>query len=544
MIKTVGGGFLRFGKILLRFAGIPGLIISAILLLIEGFKWAYNNVEWFREAVDLVVQWFRNLPQYFGQWVENIKNIFSGAWDSLSQSFQDAIDTINRLWEGFIEWINGIPEWWSGIWASLGERFAGFRDNLGNIVNSVINFFIGPNSFIGILLRLPQIVADMVITLIDRFREWRDSLGGIIGRIVNFFVGPGSLVDKLLSVPRFVAEMVSGVVGFFLTLKDGVVEQVKGIISWLFDGEGSLLGKIRGLPGKIAEALQNLGNIIGEKIVSGLNTLFGWINDKIIGNLQKVLDFFNISATISPLPTLRWNGYAEGGAVRGPGGPRDDKIPAKLSNGEYVVKTASARRIGKSNLDYINKHGELPQGGGISLNPVDWIKAGASALGEVASWIGGKTIGPALEFAVDSMLKLLPESYKNANFLTQFVVGALEKLKDVAESWGAKKEEEAESSANYNFKGLGKGPFFRPLSSYNIGRGSASHGYSAVDLGADGGKLIYAIADGVITTVRRLDHLLRLVSDRCSPRRVPVAVRAPERVHQDERSSQGWDRDR
>ncbi|MFD7554669.1 phage tail tape measure protein [Streptomyces sp. NPDC059835] len=37
-------------------------------------------------------------------------------------------------------------------------------------------------------------------------------------------------------------------------------------------------------------------------------------------------------------------GQATGGWVRGPGGPRDDRIPTMLSNGEYVVNAASARK--------------------------------------------------------------------------------------------------------------------------------------------------------------------------------------------------------
>lgn len=36
--------------------------------------------------------------------------------------------------------------------------------------------------------------------------------------------------------------------------------------------------------------------------------------------------------------------YADGGLVRGPGGPRDDAIPALLSNGEYVVNAAATAR--------------------------------------------------------------------------------------------------------------------------------------------------------------------------------------------------------
>jgi hypothetical protein len=42
---------------------------------------------------------------------------------------------------------------------------------------------------------------------------------------------------------------------------------------------------------------------------------------------------------------------ASGGMVRGPGGPVDDKIPAMLSNGEYVLPADTVQRIGKGKLD-------------------------------------------------------------------------------------------------------------------------------------------------------------------------------------------------
>lgn len=39
------------------------------------------------------------------------------------------------------------------------------------------------------------------------------------------------------------------------------------------------------------------------------------------------------------------------GMVRGPGGPREDKIPARLSNGEYVLPADVVKKIGRKNLD-------------------------------------------------------------------------------------------------------------------------------------------------------------------------------------------------
>lgn len=52
--------------------------------------------------------------------------------------------------------------------------------------------------------------------------------------------------------------------------------------------------------------------------------------------------------------------FATGGLVRGPGTGTSDSIPARLSDYEYVVKAASVQKIGASNLDYINRTGQLP----------------------------------------------------------------------------------------------------------------------------------------------------------------------------------------
>lgn len=43
-------------------------------------------------------------------------------------------------------------------------------------------------------------------------------------------------------------------------------------------------------------------------------------------------------------------GLRQGGPVRGPGGPRDDKIPARLSNGEYVLPAAVVEALGGSGV--------------------------------------------------------------------------------------------------------------------------------------------------------------------------------------------------
>jgi len=67
-------------------------------------------------------------------------------------------------------------------------------------------------------------------------------------------------------------------------------------------------------------------------------------------NRLKIAAAQGVSLTISgkPIP------LAEGGPVRGPGGSTGDKIPAMLSDGEYVIKASKARQLGTRFLDTLN----------------------------------------------------------------------------------------------------------------------------------------------------------------------------------------------
>ena len=59
-------------------------------------------------------------------------------------------------------------------------------------------------------------------------------------------------------------------------------------------------------------------------------------------------------------------GMAEGGHVVGPGGPREDKVPAMLSNGEYVLPAKTVQKLGGAEeLDELvqqTNDGKAPKG--------------------------------------------------------------------------------------------------------------------------------------------------------------------------------------
>lgn len=59
-----------------------------------------------------------------------------------------------------------------------------------------------------------------------------------------------------------------------------------------------------------------------------------------------VANKYGMDANGAPLQIGRGVGYSYGGAARGPGGPRDDQIPAWLSNGEHVLSAADVNAMG------------------------------------------------------------------------------------------------------------------------------------------------------------------------------------------------------
>ena len=91
-----------------------------------------------------------------------------------------------------------------------------------------------------------------------------------------------------------------------------------------------------------------------------INTVF---NDGIVGMWNSVSDLLG-TQKMGTYPAR----FATGGYVRGPGGPKDDKIPALLSNKEYVLDAATTKRIGPENLRALQQ-GSASVAPGVLRNP-------------------------------------------------------------------------------------------------------------------------------------------------------------------------------
>ena len=79
--------------------------------------------------------------------------------------------------------------------------------------------------------------------------------------------------------------------------------------------------------------------------------------DYLINALTQDPKLFNILEDVigtDKLETIMEQDMEEGGDGSGMGGPTDDKVPALLSDGEYVINAESTAAIGEENLDDLN----------------------------------------------------------------------------------------------------------------------------------------------------------------------------------------------
>ena len=109
-------------------------------------------------------------------------------------------------------------------------------------------------------------------------------------------------------------------------------------------------------------------------------------------------------------------GKADGGYISGPGGPKDDLIPAMLSHGEYVVQADSVNHYGAGFLESINKkkfaNGGIVNGG--KINRMIDIMAGRSM-----GIPGFMEKDNKLKFANGGLVRGNPRVVPNQDFLTK-----------------------------------------------------------------------------------------------------------------------------
>ena len=114
--------------------------------------------------------------------------------------------------------------------------------------------------------------------------------------------------------------------------------------------------KIAGEVPEVVTELQKANTTLGN-ISTDMSSLLEAVKESNRGILEK---FFNKDKKPAETKQL-------GGTIRGPGGPREDRVPILASPGEFMIKASSAGKLGRNALEFMNQTGEVPgfTGGGV-----------------------------------------------------------------------------------------------------------------------------------------------------------------------------------
>lgn len=115
---------------------------------------------------------------------------------------------------------------------------------------------------------------------------------------------------------------------------------------------------------------------------------------------------------------------ADGGLVSGPGGPRADKIPAMLSNGEFVINAASTAR-NRPLLEAINNDSagtgvQAPAGGGPNAGGAGGGESQPSGSTTVVNVLDPSLVGDYLNSSSGERV-LINVIERNANSVSQLL---------------------------------------------------------------------------------------------------------------------------
>ena len=189
-----------------------------------------------------------------------------------------------------------------------------------------------------------------------------------VGTNINSTGGLNEAISTLSTRATTANTNVTTLAGTFTTLSTKL-----GTLYDTLDSKGNVTVKgsitlaqeaITGLANKVKaawDAVQlNTATNLGEGVTVAVTG--GGLSSGDSANLKTIADyskkFPQIDATGLTYKTGTLS-LATGGYVKGAGSATSDSIPANLSNGEYVIKASTVKRVGKNLLDEINTSGNL-----------------------------------------------------------------------------------------------------------------------------------------------------------------------------------------
>lgn len=338
-----------------------GIVIAALAALAVGFVIAYRHSETFRKIVQGAWMGIKIAAKAVSDFMVTY------VWPKILWVWNNIGVRIVRLYVAFFKTYFGLIRLvvlgvvlffknvlWpvvAWVWTNIGSKtvwlyahvFKPYFAAITVVVRALIAFF--KNVFWPAVVWVWNQISSKVSWLYGKvFKPYFGLIKNVVLAVINFF--KRDLVNGINSAMNSVFNIVKKMFGFIRGAFQSGVNSIAKI--W-----GTLTGALKKV---VNDVINNVYNKGIKKLWDGVASVL---------HLPKLPAFqpFADGGKATRAPILA-HGLADGGRVYGRGGPRQDMIPAMLSNGEYVVNAKQTQRHGHV-LEAINngRFGQYANGG-------------------------------------------------------------------------------------------------------------------------------------------------------------------------------------
>lgn len=276
----------------------------------------------------------------------------------VAQAIPKMIPTIiESLLAQLPQFIEGIAQLFVDINAMLPQIIPILVNAIPMVVKSLINALTSPEMLSSVLQSAITLLTELVKAIPIIITSLIQALPTIITNIVEFLTNP----DNIMA-------LIQGAIQLFM----GVVMAVPQILGALISAFGSLVGSLWDwITARFQEFGANFGKFIGDIFKNAINGVITFIENFLNGPIDIINGFIDVindafgwlGVNLGKIDRISLPRLYTGGIVQGIGTDTSDSNIYALSKGEYVVRAAAAREIGYDNLDYMNRTGEISEGG-------------------------------------------------------------------------------------------------------------------------------------------------------------------------------------
>lgn len=396
-----------------------GLIALAIAGLVAAFVALYQRNEGFRNFIQGVWQGIKDFMEPIIRWfAETIPPIWDAIFSAVSTAMSGIWNVITTVWDFIYPFVSGYLQLlfkaFTTLWGTIFRVVAGAMEGIWNVIKTVWDF-IYPfvSGYLSMMWTVYSTIFQAVWTVISTVMNaiWAviSAIWGVIGPFITGVLK--EIWNNTQSIWNMMWQIISSVLGWIwdkvqwaFNLVKSHIQNVMDTVRWIWDNIlsgiwnkaveifdlvtgkiGDAMEKVKSLFSGAVDAIGGIWNKVTEVVKAPINSMFDWINRNMVGPINSVIDKFAPSLKLPELPTA----FADGGYVSGPGGPRDDRIPARLSNGEYVVNAASTSKY-RPLLEAINaaKLGFGIGGPSVEAQILGWLKGQGMSNAGIAGILG------------------------------------------------------------------------------------------------------------------------------------------------------------